>query len=252
MRVARAPAVKQLRDFWWLLRGELFLLREEWFWYLVQSSFVPLSYLLFLWFLVGRQDPDRRAFFVSGSLVMSLSIGGMLSLGQHLGMLKAYNAFEYYAMLPISKPVFVAAITTRGMLLSLPSTLLVFALGHFLFGMSVPPTGFLILLLSAYAMAGFGTVIGFWSPTAQVASLATQILQTVIIFFGPIFYPLDSLPALLQWTARLWPTTYSADALRAAIRGEAASQLWPPILALLAFVILSLMLVPMRLDWRGR
>lgn len=241
---------KALRDFFWLLRGELFLLREAWFWYLFQASFVPVSYLLFLWFLVG--SAGSISFFVTGSLVTSLSFGGMLSVGQHLGMLKDSNAFEYYATLPISKSVFVAALATRGMLLSLPSTVIVLVFGYLIFGLVVPFWASIILLLSAYAMAGIGAFIGFWSPTAQIASLATQVLQTIIIFFAPVFFPLEALPIPLQFTSYLWPTTYAAYALRGAIEGASLSSLWPSILALVAFTVVSLVLVPLKLDWRGR
>jgi ABC-2 type transport system permease protein len=184
--------------------------------------------------------------------VMSLSFGGMLSLGQHLGWLKTNHAFEYYATLPIAKPVFIAAITTRGMLLALPSAVIVHLLGWLLYGLAVPPLGWLILILAAYAMAGFGAVIGFWSPTAQVASLVTQVLQTIIIFFGPIYYPLSALPSPLRLTARLWPTTYAAEALRAAARGEPLIQFWQPVAVLAGFVGLSLVLVPLKLEWRSR
>lgn len=244
--------IKYLRDFVWLLRSELFLLREQWFWYFFQASFVPVSYLFFLWLLAGRRNPESMAFFVTGSLVMSLSFGGLISLGQNLGMLKNNNAFEYYAALPISRAVFIAAVATRGMLLSLPSAAFVLALGHFVFGLPVPPLGILVLLLSAYAMAGFGAIIGFWSPTGQVASLVTQILQTVIVFFGPIYYPINSLPAPLQWIAHLWPTTYAARAFRAAMRGDTLGQMWISLAVLAGFVMLSLVLVPMKLEWRGR
>jgi ABC-2 type transport system permease protein len=247
----RGP-LKHVRDFWWLLRSDLFLLREEWFWYFVQASFVPVTYLFFLWLLAGRHNPAAMTFVVTGSLVMSLSFGGMISLGQHLGMLKNNNAFEYYATLPIAKAVFLAAITTRGMLLTLPSTIVVLALGHLVFGIGVSALGLIVLVLSAYALAGFGAIIGFWSPTAQVASLATQVLGNLIIFFGPIFYPLAILPRPLQWIAHLWPTTYAAEALRDAVQGAPPARLALPLAVLVGFVCLSLVLVPLKLDWRGR
>ncbi len=164
--------LKTARDFLWLLRGELFLLRESWYWYFVHSSFVSVSYFLFLWLLMGRQGQVDVTHLVVGSLVTGLSLGGMLSLGQHLGLLKELNAFDYYAALPISKAAFVAAVTTRGTLLALPSNVVVAVLATLFFDVSLPPATIPILLLSAYAMAGFGAVIGFWSPSAQVASLA--------------------------------------------------------------------------------
>lgn len=244
--------LKALRDFAWLLRAELFVLRETWFWYFVQSSFVSVSYFVFLWLLVGRQAQADVSYLVVGSLVMGLSFGGMLSLGQHLGFLKEVSAFDYYAALPISKAAFVAAVTTRGTLLALPAAAVTALLAAAFFGVSLPPVAVPILLLSAYAMSGFGAVIGFWSPSAQVASLLTQILQTVIVFFAPVYYPPAALPDPLRVVAHLWPTTHAATALHAAISGHTGPALYAPVLVLAAFCAVSLVLIPLRLDWRAR
>lgn len=243
---------KQVRDFAWLLRSQLTLLREAWYWYLVQASFVPVSYVLFLWLLTRAHNAQAMDFLITGSVVMSLSFAGMLSLGQNLGYLKDYYAFEYYATLPISKIVFIAALATRGMLLALPSAVIVLVLGAVAFGLRVPLLAVPILLLSAYALSGVGAFIGFWSPTGQVASLVTQILQTIIIFFAPIYYPLAALPGPFRLTAFLFPTTYAAQALRGAVSGQALLSFWPSIAVLAGFALVSLVLVPLRLDWRGR
>ncbi len=244
--------VKTLCDFFWLLRAELFVLREEWFWYLLQASFVSLSYLAFLWFLIGPQAPFAVENLIVGSLVMSLSFAGMLSLGQHIGYLKELQAFDYYAALPLSKGAFIAALTTRGMLLSLPATLLIGFLAVAFFQVQFTGLSVLVLFLSAYAMAGFGAVIGFYSPTAQVASLLTQILQTVIIFFAPVYYPPSVLPEPLRLLAYLWPTTHSALALKGSLGGELHPSTLVSISVLVLFCLVSLVLIPLRLDWRGR
>jgi ABC-2 type transport system permease protein len=241
---------KGIRDFWWLLRAQLLVLRDQWYWYLVQASFVPLSLLLFLWLLVGRQDPTEMPFFVVGSLISGLSFAGMLSLGQELGGMKDQHAFEHYAALPISKIAFVAALATRGTLLSLPAATVVLLVGHLAFDVTTTPMVIVILILSAYALAGLGAVIGFWSPTSQISSLATQILQTVIVNFGPVYITLSSLPRPLQWIAHIWPTTYSAEALRSAVNHNSITDYITPLAVLVGFVIISLVLVPMRLSWR--
>lgn len=249
---AQAYSVKPFRDFVWLLRAELFLLREQWFWYLIQSSFVPISYLVFLWFILDRHDPMTLTFLVVGSLVTSLSFGGMLSLGQHIGFLKDYNAFDYYASLPVAKAVFIAAITTRGMLLSLPSAILIITLANLFLGLQFSLLALGILLLAAYAMSGFGALIGFWSPTGQVASLTTQILQTIIIFFAPVYFPASVLPEWLRYLSLVWPTTHAASALQSITTGGPTETVWMSTLILLGFCVFSLVLVPLRLDWRAR
>jgi ABC-2 type transport system permease protein len=243
---------KQARDFWWLLCEQLFHLRLTWFWYLFQVTFVPLTFLAFLWLFIGRVQPEAMLFVVSGSLVMNVSMGAMLSLGQQIGWLKDQNAYEHYAALPISKAIFLAALATRGVLLTLPSALMVLLAGTLFFGLGFSLTALFVLIISAYAMSGLGAFIGFWSLTAQVASLATQIVQPLWLFFAPVYIPLEYLPYPLQVTSQILPTTYAAAALREALLGEPLLRLLPEVLILLGFAAVSLGLVPLKLDWRAR
>ncbi len=243
---------KHICDFWWLLRSQLFSLRLAWFWYLVQMTFVPLSFLAFLWFFVGQAQPEVMLFVLTGSLIMNISLGAMLSLGQHIGWLKEQNAYEYYASLPISKTVFLAALVTRGVLLSMPSAFLLFAMGVLFFDLFPNAGALLVLVLNAYAMSGLGAFIGFWSPTGQVANLATQIVQPLIVLFAPVYLPLEQLPLPLQVTSHFLPTSYAARALREALTGASLLELWPEILILASFTVISLVLVPYKLDWRAK
>ncbi len=138
------------------------------------------------------------------------------------------------------------------MLLSLPATLLIGFLAVVFFQVQFTGLSVLVLFLSAYAMAGFGALIGFYSPTAQVASLLTQILQTVIIFFAPVYYPPSVLPEGLRLLAYLWPTTHAALALKGSLGGEPYPSSLVSIFVLVMFCLASLVLIPLRLDWRGR
>lgn len=247
IRTARTGASAPV-TFGLLLLGEVFSLRLEWFWYLVQTSFVPLTYLLFVRFLWG--DPGSAVFAVTGSLVTTVTLSAMLSLGQYVGWLKDSNAYEHYAALPISLRTFVMVIATRGVMLSLPALIVVSVVGYWLLGITLPPLGILVLLLGAYSMAGAGALIGFWSRTANAASLITQVAQTVIIFYAPVYMPTDRLPAILQVTARIIPTSYAAHGLRAAVAGASIAALWPDLAVLLAWTLVSLLLVPLRIKWR--
>ena len=176
----------------------------------------------------------------------------MLSLGQHLGALKDQHAYEYYATLPVSRAAFIAAVTTRGVLLSLPSLLVVMACSHFAYGFAVGPPAVAVLVLSAYAMSGLGAVIGFWSPNGRAASLATQVLQTVITLLAPIFVPLEDLPPALRAVSLVWPTTHAALALRATMAGGALADAAPSVAVLVTYAVVSLVLVPLKLHWRSR
>jgi ABC-2 type transport system permease protein len=144
-----------------------------------------------------------------------------------------------------------AALTTSGILLTLPSVLTVSLVGVFFFELRFPPLAVLVLILSAYAMSGLGAFIGFWSPTAQVAGIATQVIQALVILFAPVYIPFERLPHPLQVTAHLLPTTYAAQALREAVAGGTWLELWPEMLILFGFATISLGVIPLKLDWRG-
>lgn len=243
-------SVHQLRSLMLLLLGEMFSLRLEWFWYIAQVSFVPLTYLVFVRFLWS--DTGSIPYAVAGGLVTSVSMSAMLSLGQYIGVLKESHAYEHYAALPISIRTFIAAIATRGVILSLPSLVVVMIVGRLLFGVELPIAALLILLLGAYAMSGLGALIGFWSSTGETASLVTQVAQTIIIFFAPIFVPAARLPQFLQHTAVLMPTTYVAHGLLAAMSGQPVGSYGLDVAVLAAFTIASLGLAPLKLQWRQR
>lgn len=254
MQERSAPAVRRSASapltFGILLLGELFSLRVNWYWYIVQVSFVPLSFLFFLNFLWPQSDASFYA--ITGSLVMTMSMSAMLSLGQHVGALKNQDAYEHYAALPISVRVFALAIATRGVILSLPALSIVGFVSSTALGFSLTPLSVLILLLGAYAMSGLGTIIGFWSPKGNTASLVTQIAQNLIILFAPVYFPIDRLPKFLQVTSALLPTTYAASGLRAAMQGAPLTEFLTEVLVLLGFAVISLVVVPLGIHWRQR
>lgn len=255
MEHTATPAIKRtaarpLMTFALLLLGELFSLRLNWFWYLFQVSFVPLVHLVFVRFLWNDQ---ASAFYaVTGSLVAAMSMSAMVSLGQHIGYLKLVNAYEHYAGLPIPLRTFVLVIATRGVILSLPSMLIVAYVGVAFLGLHITPFEILILVIGAYAMSGIGALIGFWSPQGQTASLVTQIAQNVIIFLAPIYVPAERLPSFLQYTAKLFPTAYIAQSLRSSLQGLPLTDFLLDLGIIIAFAVTSLALVPMGIKWRSR
>lgn len=243
---------KHCRDFCWLLRGELYTLRFMWFWYLVLMALSPLLNLFLLYMFGGRGDPRATFFAVTGSLAQGMTVASMLTLGQNIGSLKDQNAFEHYATLPISKVTFLLATTTRAMLCSLPSFVIIFAVGLTVLGLPLSPNALLIpvIIVASYSLAGLGAFIGFFSPTGQTAGMATQVLAGLMSTLAPVYLALEQLPRFLRATAFAVPTTYVARALRAALSGPVTTALLTDLAVLTVFTVGSLWLVTKKLDWR--
>lgn len=244
---------KQLRDLVWLLRGELYSLRLSWFWYLFHMALSPLLYMFLLYLFGGRGRPEVTLFVVSGSLAQGLTTASMLTLGQNIGSLKDQHAFEYYATLPISRVTFLLATATRAVLFSLPSFLTILCVGTLTLQLPIRLSLLIlpVVLLAGYCLAGLGAFIGFYSPTGQVASLATQVLTGLMVSLAPVYLAMEQLPGFLRTTAHFIPTTYVASALRAVLSGQVGPRTWLDLGVLAAVTLVSMWLVARKLDWRA-
>ncbi|MCL0090185.1 ABC transporter permease [Dehalococcoidia bacterium] len=243
---------KNIRDFGWLLKSQLFDLRTMWSWYLFQSTGTALGLMVFLVLFAGDVGPERLGFIFVGALVTTICLGMMVSQGQLIGRLRYQNAFEYYAVLPISKAIFIAALTARGFVIATPALLIMLLIGGIALDLWLPPVALLILILGGITMAGIGAFIGFWSPTGEIATIASQVVSPFFIFLAPVFFPLEHLPDPLQVVARFIPATYIAETLRAAIAGRMYGGFWEDLLILVVFTLVVLGLTPLKLDWRVR
>ena len=129
-------------------------------------------------------------------------------------------------------------------------------LGHFAF--DVPIRGSLILLLILalmYVMVelGKGLVISVISRTQHQAFLLVLVVGMVDFMFTGYAAPVESMPLLLQYIAKVIPAHHWLNILRGILlKGSTLTVLWPNVLALaiLGFVIgfLSLRYVRRALD----
>lgn len=244
---------KPLTDFWWILKGQLYALRLHWFWYVVLLSISPLTFLFFLWFYGANSSTPDTLYAISGAIASSAVTAAMLSLGQTISGMRETNVLEFYATLPVSKVAFIASLAGRGVLLAFPSALVVFVIGSLTLGS--PVWGNLGILAIAYfagafSLAGLGAFIGFYSRTPETASLATQVVQPLLVLFAPVYMPIERLPSVLQATATLLPTTYAAEAIRVAF---GLGNMWVfcrNVLVLLALGAVTLLLSVRRAAWR--
>lgn len=244
---------KSLVDLWWILKGQLYVLRIRWFWYVVLLSVSPLSFLFFLWFYGANSSTTDTLYAISGSIASSAVTAAMLSLGQTIGGMRETNVLEFYATLPVSKAAFLAALAGRGVLLAFPSALIVFFIGSLTLGSPVwDHIGMLTVsyFAGAFSLAGVGTFIGFYSKTPETASLVTQVVQPLMVLFAPVYMPIDRLPLVLQSVAKLIPTTYAAEAIRVAFGLGSRGIFYRDVAVLLAFGTFAFLLSTRRAAWR--
>jgi ABC-2 type transport system permease protein len=254
---ASAPTMRKkssavVTELFYLLRIQYADVRETWIWVVVLASVFPLTTLLFMRFFLESPSPDTVMRIVSGNLIFPIIIMGINGLGNQIAWSKHQGQFTFYASLPISKVNFLLAFMIRGLLMSLPSVLIMSILAQFVFDVRFHfNIGLLpMVLLSVAGPAGIGALIGFLSPNQELTNMITNLLMVFLNFLTPVMIDIHQLPPVLQAVSYVFPTTYAADGLRQLLQGNWTTAVSLDMLALALFTIVSFWIASRNMDWR--
>jgi ABC-2 type transport system permease protein len=225
--------------------------RTGWVWYFLLSSFIPLLTLFFLFMVLGYQIKWAN-YVVTGNVVFAVVLGSLNTLAEQMGWMKQNRFFEHYAALPVSKMSLITALVIRCTLFSFPSMVAVLLIGKLLFRLPivVHPVMVLVFTLSGFALSGIGAFIGITSTNSNRANITVRVVFPVLVFTAPVLIPLENLPVVLRYTSVIMPTTYIADAFRAALVGDLGSGFWLSMGIILLYTVVSLYVVARKFDWR--
>ncbi len=160
------------------------------------------------------------------------------------------GTIEQLIVTPIRSWELIVAKIIPYILVSFANTILIMAVGTFLFG--VPLRGSLILLFSLVGLyllptLGLGLLISTSAKTQQQAQLMTMPIMLPSMLLSGVFFPTSSLPLFLQLLGKLLPLTYFVIILRSiVIKGVGLNMILPEVTALTVFAILLLGLAARR------
>jgi drug efflux transport system permease protein len=160
------------------------------------------------------------------------------------------GTIEQLIVTPIRSWELIVAKIIPYILVSFANTILIMAVGTFLFG--VPMRGSLVLLFSLVGLyllptLGLGLLISTSARTQQQAQLMTMPIMLPSMLLSGVFFPTSSLPVFLQMVGNLLPLTYFVYILRSiVIKGVGLNMIMPQVIALTIFAILLLGLAARR------
>ncbi len=109
----------------------------------------------------------------------------------------------------------------------------------------------LITILGAAVFLSLGFAVGSLAKSQQAVGALGNLVIFPQIFLSGIFYPIDSLPALLQPLASVLPLSFVADAMRAVmVDGAGLPALIPEFAGMLVWLIIGLFLAVRLFVWR--
>jgi ABC-2 type transport system permease protein len=135
-------------------------------------------------------------------------------------------------------------------ILAFIDTFEVLALGHWVFGVPIRGSIWLIILSSGLLLLsglGIGLFASTVANTQQEAMLTVWMTLLPSIFISGFFFPLEAMPLVLRWVSAIVPLRYYLQILRAVmLKGSGMSAIWVECLALFAFGVIIFIAASLR------
>ena len=187
---------------------------------------------------IAGEAEQYFAFVIVGSVGLALSTIGMSALPRTIGGGISSGYFESLLMTRASIASILAGLSSYDLLLTATrlSVMLIAAwvLGAELVWRNSLPALFILALIVA-AHWGIGLLSGALVIAFRTAGPLTQIVSTISIFFGGVYYPVSAIPSWLRVIADLTPLTYGIRALRRVLlQGDGLAAVWEDVAILAA------------------
>jgi ABC-2 type transport system permease protein len=243
------PLTTQLVD---LFLVELTNWRWSWRSLLLTATLPPLLSILALGIFARDSGPAALSYVLTGNAVISLMFGNMNNVQGHFAFMRFQGVLEYFATLPIRRPMLILAVLLAFFLLHLPAVTVTILLGSFFLRvpLSVHPVILLVIPACAVSLSGIGALVGVQARTPQEADAWSFLGTLIMAGLGPVVIPPDRLPPVLLLLGRLSPATYAASALRQALLGPLTGQIVVDLLVLVGLGGVTFWIVGHRMDWR--
>jgi ABC-2 type transport system permease protein len=133
-------------------------------------------------------------------------------LAQRLGALKANQALDYYAALPVSPTSVVLGTAASYAAFTLPGVVVTAVIGGLVYDLPMARLWLVVpaAATAALALAGVGALLGLLLPRPELATIAGQLGMTVVLFLGLI--PVGHLPEVVRGIWLAVPGMLSVDA----------------------------------------
>lgn len=200
--------------------------------WLTMKFVLSLSQMAFFVFVgLFIKGPDAIPFIAIGNALQSLSWNTVFSVTNITGHDKWDGTLPLVLATPASRlPLFIGRAMIH-VLDGLLSVAISFSFAVFLFGVDFGHVNALALIvtvvLTAFAMAGFGLMIGGLSFHFRDPMIFANIFTYILLIFCGINFPVQDLPPLIQPFSYIFPLTYGVSAARNAIAGAALTEIYP-------------------------
>jgi ABC-2 type transport system permease protein len=183
-------------------------------------------------------------FLAPGFMALTVITGSLQGVAAAISREKEQGTMDGLLVSPIPHRSIILGKVTAQTVRGLIQGFLILGLSMLLFGVRIygsPIIMLFVLLLGTASFVGVGIILTAIAPDQETAQMMTMLLQFPMMFISGILFPIDQLPAWLQYFGKLLPLYYAADALRRVIILNASlTAITPDVLMLVLYTFLTM------------
>jgi ABC-2 type transport system permease protein len=197
--------------------------------YLFFTVLLPALFTLFFTKIMGTQFGGAARYQdVAAAIMVSMmsygALGAALGATIRISFDRASGWLRQLRITPVPQTRVVAVDITVGVLLTLPSLVVVALVGRFVSGVQLGLTTWIALLAVLWAgsitFVALGLLIGL-ALEDKAAGGAIGIVGTILAAMGGLWWPVQMFPVWLQTLAHVLPSYWYAELGRDVVRGAA-------------------------------
>ena len=181
-------------------------------------------------------------FLVPAVLGMTIMMSCMMGMGATIAGERETGELARLFMTPTSVSTVIGGKIAAKLLIELIRALILILMSIFFFNVSIKGgilQTFIVLVIGALCFVGFGIMLSARTSTQEDYSQIVLPFSMPMMFVSGVFYPIETMPWILQKIAYIFPLTYLNDAMRGImLKGQNLGDVWLDLVILLGFTLL--------------
>src|SRR5580765_2823344 len=217
------------------------------------NYFFPLTFFFIFAQMFDARQGSAILQVVAMVIVLGILGNGLFGAGMRAVQEREENILRRYKVTPITPVPLLSASMITGVVLYLPSVILIVFLAHQFYGMALPTQPLSLLLfvcLGAIAFRSLGLIIAAVVNSSQESNILIQPIYMAMLFLSGATIPLSVFPNWLQLVTQFVPATYVVIGLSGILqRGETLAQNSLSVLVLIITAFLGIFIATKLFRW---
>src|SRR3977135_1779779 len=208
------------------------------------NYFFPLIFFFVFGFSMHAEQGSRIIQVITMVFAIVILGNGLFGAGMRAVEDRETNVLRRYKVTPITPVPLLFASMVTGVILYIPSLILLLVLAHRLLGVS-PPANllslFLFAIIACLAFRSIGLIIASVVNSSQESLILIQPLYMAMLFLSGATFPISFFPNWLQIVTQFIPATYLMTGTAGILQHcESLLQNWLSVMALLVTAAVAL------------